>query len=277
MSRIVRLFGLCLSVLALATPALATTHTFLDDVEYAFQLGGAAAYRKGLISAQDHLINGEPLLYLAFDLQYKNFFITSSNPRYGSHISAGTLGYRLWQTDHSDLAIVGYSPHDSIDPEAETLFDDGPIEALEGLRTRRADMMWGVRYQYWQDAHFFAGEVAQDSDAHYSQHVRFIYSYRQQVKNWDLYYNTSLMITPSKLVNYYYGVRQDESRAFRPAYQAGGGGQLTLSVTAVYPLSERWLFECSFGNTFYSQSYRNSPLVDHPTDLQVLVSTRYVF
>lgn len=260
-----------------AYPLADESNVATDDFAYAVQLGGGAGYKKGLISAQDRLLNGEPLVYLTLDLQYKNFFLASANPRFGAHISAGTLGYRLWQNEHNDLSLIGYSPHNSIDANAESLFDTGPIQALEGLNTRNADMMWGIRYQYWTDVHFFAGEVAQDSDAHYSQHLRFIYSYRHQIKNWDLYYNTSLMLTPAKLVNYYYGVRPHEVRANRAAYQAGGGAQFTLSVTAVYPLSEQWLFESSLSNSFYTKAYRQSPLVDHPTDLQLLLSLRYVF
>lgn len=248
-----------------------------DQLDYAVQLGAAAAYKKGLIRAQDHLINGEPLLLLALDLQYKNFFLESSNHRFGARLPSGTLGYRLWHNEHQDLSLIGYSAHDGIYPDAETLFDDGPIEELEGLHDRRTDMMWGVRYQHYIGEHYLMAELTQDSDAHYSQQLQLIYSKRQQIRNWDLYYNVGWAYTPAKLVNYYYGVRPDETTAERPAYQAGAGTQFTLSATAIYPLSERWLFEGSVGSSFYSRSYRQSPLTNRSNDFQLLLSARYVF
>ncbi len=262
----------------LSLPALAAEPAAdATELEYAVQLGGAVAYKKGLIRAQDHLINGEPLLLLALDVQYHNFFLESSNHRFGARLPSGTLGYRLWHNEQQDLSLIGYSPHDQIDPEAESLFDDGPIKELAGLERRRADMMWGLRYQHSNGEHYWMAELTQDSDAHYSQQLQLLYSKRQQLRNWDLYYNASWVYTPAKLVNYYYGVRPNEVTVGRPAYQAGAGTQFSVSLTALYPLSEQWLFEGSVGTSFYSKSYRDSPLTNRNNDFLLLLSARYVF
>lgn len=274
--RALRLISCCLCLPWLQALAADAT-TDATQLEYAVQFGGVVAYKKGLISAQDHLVNGEPLLLLALDVQYHNFFLESSNHRFGARLPTGTLGYRLWQNAQQDLSLIAYSQHDEIDPNAESLFDDGPIEELVGIKRRNADMLWGLRYQQYQGEHYLMVELTQDSDAHRSQQFQLLYSKRQQLRNWDLYYNASWLYTPAKLVNYYYGVRPNEVTAGRPAYQAGAGSQFSLGLTALYPLSEQWLFEGSVGSSFYSKSYRDSPLTSRNSDFLLLLSARYVF
>ena len=248
-----------------------------DEVEFTGYFSVGAGYQHALIGPLDQSVNDRLLLNLSADLTYRNFFIESDERRNVLRYGSGIIGYHLWQQDDASLALIGTGYHEAIGPDLETAFGNMHITELEGLTFRDSDFLVGLRYQRYWGQHYWAIEAGQDIDSHYGKQLRFLYSYRQMLRNWDLYYNAGVSVSSAKMVNYYYGVSAAESQSGRPTYSAGAGQQLHLGVSALYPLSTNWLLELGLAVNGFSSAYTDSPLADRDTEFRSLVKFRYVF
>lgn len=252
-------------------------HASWDDLELTGYLSGGMAYQQNIIGPLDRVINGKPQIGLTIDLHYYNFFIETDDRRNVLRYGNGVLGYQLWQQGDNVLSVIGTSYHEAIGPALETGLGRVKIPELQGLTLRDSDFSLGLRYQYIRPEHYFAVELGQDIESHYGQQIRLLYSYRQMLRNWDLYYNVGMALSSAKLVNYYYGVSPTESAANRPVYSAGAGQQLHFGLSAVYPLSADWLLELGLAMNLFSAAYTQSPLVSRDIGFQSLVKFSYVF
>lgn len=255
----------------------ASGYAKVEEVEFIGYFAVGAGYQHAQIAALDQSVNKRLLLNLSADVSYRNFFIESDERRNVLRYGSGIIGYYLWQQEHSSLALIGTGYHQAIGPDLNTAFGRQHIAELEGLSLRDSDFLLGLRYQYLEENHYWAIEVGQDVDSHYSQQLRFLYSYRQPIRNWDLYYNAGLSWSAAKLVDYYYGISALESNPKRAEYHAGAGQQLHVGVSGLYPLSPDWLFEMSVAANVSSSAYTNSPLSSRDVELLSLVKFRYVF
>lgn len=252
-------------------------HASWDELEFTGYLAMGAGHQRALIAPLDRTVNKKLLLNLSADLQYRNFFIESDDRRNVMRYGSGLLGYHLQQQEDRALSIIGTNYNDAIGPDLITGFGRFHLPELDGLQLRDSDFLLGLRYQRFWQQHYVAVEIGQDIESHYSQQLRLIYSYRQPLRNWDLYYNVGLSFSAARLVNYYYGVSADESQSDRPVYNAGAGQQLHLGISALYPLSPDWLLELGLAVNGFSRAYTNSPLVNRDGEFRSLVKFRYVF
>jgi outer membrane protein len=248
-----------------------------DELEVTSYLSLGAAYHRSLVAPLDKTINGKPLLELSADLQYRNFFIESGYRRNVLRYGSGLLGYYLWRNQDSTLSVTTTSYNNAIGPKVFTIFGNVHLPELNGLELRVSDLLLGLRYQRFWQQHYVAIELGQDIASHYGQQLRLTYSYRQPLRNWDLYYNIGISSSTAKLVNYYFGVTVPESLADRPVYRASTGQQLHLGFSAVYPLSPDWLMELGLAVDHFSSAYTSSPLSNRDNELRSLVKFRYVF
>ena len=263
------------SLLLLATSA--GCKASWDELEFTGYLAAGMGYQQNILAPLDRTINGKPLLNLSADLHYRNFFIESDDRRNVLRYGSGTLGYQLWHNDAGTLALIGTSYHEAVGPDLETGLGRVHIPEFEGLTLRDSDFSVGLRYQYFRQDHYFALELGQEIESHYGQQLRLLYSYRQMLRNWDLYYNAGLAFSSARLVNYYYGVRNSETALMRPVYTAGAGQQLHLGLSAVYPLAPDWLLELGIAVNGFSSAYTDSPLVSRDIGFQSQMKFSYVF
>jgi len=248
-----------------------------NTLQASLYAGGGLVLQHAFVKGQGQVVNGKPLLFLLADVEYKDFFLESSDRRRGFGFSRDTLGYRLWQGEYDSLALIGSNVNGSIAAEHERFFDKVTIPELAGIQTREADFMFGLRWQRVVEQHYFSIDGGKDIDSHYGYQARAFYSYRQTLRNWDLYYNFGVLFSTAKVVDYYFGVRPAEVNHHRPLYKAGSGYQLQAGLAAVYPLSEHWLFESGISVVGFSRTYRDSPLTRGATDQIAYVGGRYVF
>lgn len=248
-----------------------------DDVQWTLYAGVGTAWQHSLIKGLDRAVTGKPSLSLLADLEYQDFFLESLQRRQLPGLNNSTLGYRLWQQDGQSLAIIASNFNGVV--SSTMLQPTGRVEIpeLAGISERRADYLWGLRYTSERGAHYWSLELGKDLEYHYGMQSRLFYSYRQMVRNWDLYYNLGWSYANDQLVDYYYGVRPHEVRPGRPMYQAGAGHQLQAGFSAVYPLTTDWLLEFGSAITFYSSAYSQSPLTQGRSERLVLAGARYVF
>lgn len=248
-----------------------------DEIDFTGYFAIGAGYQQGMIGAMDQSVNERLMLNLSADVSYRNFFIESDERRNVLRYGSGIIGYHLWQGENAGLALIGTGYHQAIGPHIVTAFGKQHLEALDGLTLRDSDFLIGVRYQYFMQQHYWSVELGQDIDSHYGQQLRFLYSHRQPIRNWDLYYNVGLAFSTAKVVDYYYGIRTNEVQANRAEYRAGAGQQFHIGLTALYPLSPDWLFEISLANNLFSSAYTDSPLSTRDAEFLSLVKFRYVF
>jgi len=266
---------LCSLVLSLLISASCFAKT--DEIEFTGYFAVGGGYQHALIGALDQSVNHRLLLNLSADVSYRNFFIESDERRNVLRYGSGIIGYHLWQQQDSSIALIGTGYHQAIGPDLETAFGKQHIAELDGLALRDSDFLLGIRFQHFWDQHYWAAEIGQDIESHYGQQLRFLYSYRQPIRNWDIYYNAGVSFSTAKLVDYYYGVRPVETMVNRPAYRAGAGQQIHFGLSALYPLSPDWLLELSMASNFFSHAYTNSPLSSRDAEFLSLVKFRYVF
>lgn len=247
------------------------------ELQASLYAGGGVAFQQSFVKGLDRVISGKPLLFLMADVEYNGFFLESTDRRRGYGFSRDTIGYRLWQDDSSSVALIGSNVNGTI-AEKNTLFlDTVTVPELAGIKTRSADFMLALRWQKVQQQHYFSVDAGKDIDYHFGYQGRAFYSYRQTLRNWDLYYNLGILYSSQQAVDYYFGIRPEEVTVERPLYRAGAGYQLQLGVAAVYPLSESLLFESGASLIVFSRAYRDSPLTEGATDKVGYLGVRYVF
>lgn len=78
-------------------------------------------------------------------------------------------------------------------------------------------------------------------------------------------------------VDYYYGVREEEARPGRPAYQGEGTWNLDLNVTTIINISKKLTLFVLFNREGLGSAIENSPLVDRSAAYALVTSFTYRF
>ena len=78
-------------------------------------------------------------------------------------------------------------------------------------------------------------------------------------------------------VDYYYGVREDEARPGRPAYQGEATWNLDLNVTTILNISKRLSLFVLLNREGLGSAIENSPLVDRSAAYSLVTSFSYGF
>ena len=141
--------------------------------------------------------------------------------------------------------------------------DDIP-DILTGMARREPGVDAGMSAQVgggWGIA--FAEFLRDVSSASHGSEVRVGYKYPLRHGRFWLRPHATLSLRDSRLNDYYYGVRPDEARAGRPAYEAGSGFEPELGVYAAYQLTARWRLLAGATVTKLARTVRESPLVEH--------------
>ncbi len=75
--------------------------------------------------------------------------------------------------------------------------------------------------------------------------------------------------------NYYYGVTKNETRSWRPFYQASGGFNYACETYIKYPLTKKLQILSNFEIQYLNKSIQNSPIVNSAYIYSALVSVIY--
>jgi outer membrane protein len=78
-------------------------------------------------------------------------------------------------------------------------------------------------------------------------------------------------------VDYYYGVRDDEARPDRPAYEGEATWNLDLNVTTILNITPRLSLFVLFNREGLGSAIENSPLVDRSAAYSLVTSFTYSF
>lgn len=97
-------------------------------------------------------------------------------------------------------------------------------------------------------------------------------------QNWMVMPGLGMMWRQDKLANYYFGgVSAAEAAPGRPAYDVGHAWSFVPNLVASYRLNPQWLLGAIVGADVFSDSIKNSPLVQKRARYDVLLGVGYVW
>ena len=218
-------------------------------------------------------------LSVMIDLYYKGFFIQTDHRRSGSIKLGAEIGYQLYVDNNWELDILSksyipsYSPEDLIENKNEN------IPTLKGLAERKIGDAITLRYSYFKDDAALSLDLASLSPISEANGwlVDFYYNDLIIYRNWDIYIGGGLTYYSGHVVNYYYGVKEEEVTAFRSFYKPNDGFKSTFEIYARHPISQSWSFNVGLTQTYFSNVIKRSPLVDKQHISQFLLGVFYVF
>jgi len=216
---------------------------------------------------------------LLLDLYYKGFFIQSNHRRSSALLSGAEIGYQLHVDDNWELDIVrkiylqGYNPELIIEDKEEN------VPALAGLKERDWAPATAIRYSYYKDDSILSIDVASLSPWNKANGWLLDLYYNDLIiyKNWDIYVGGSLTYYSNNVMNYYYGISEEEVNQDRAYYNPNAGFKGIIEVYAQYPISQKWYFNVGMSQTYYSNVIGRSPLVDKQHITQLMFGVNYVF
>lgn len=103
------------------------------------------------------------------------------------------------------------------------------------------------------------------------------YSYPWHYGNWSFVPSVGFVWKSKRLLDYYYGVRDDEVQEGLPAYRAKSGTNAFVRLTATYRLSQHWGIVGVFEYESLNASIQNSPLIDSESIETYFIGLTYQF
>jgi len=150
--------------------------------------------------------------------------------------------------------------------------------SLAGMQARESTTDLGVSYAYRAAWGTLKAEYLHDAfNVTKGEEVRLGYSYDWTSGRWHLRPALTLMMRSAKLNDYYYGVRDGEATAGRPAYMPGAGIDVWLGVYGSYGLSSGWRIIGGLDLNLLDSDVRKSPIVRDGNRPTVFLGAAYDF
>jgi outer membrane protein len=193
--------------------------------------------------------------------EYKDFYLQGVE-----------AGYRFYKKDAWTWSAIvtprfmGYKSDDSV--------------ALNGMEDRQRSMDAGLKVDYvlpWYQL-TLSGKVLTDvlSRSHGTAYGLFVH---RAVKGdiFRLLLSAGVRYQDKSLVDYYYGVRNNEVRADRPAYAPRGDVDPFADAVFTFGISKRLIVVTMLGVEFLGSETRKSPIVDENYVLSAAAGLTYRF
>lgn len=179
-------------------------------------------------------------------------------------------GYRLVDQQRHGTAVYLRPRFDGFDA------DDDPF--LRGMDDRDDSLDLGIRTTVSLGGWELGGRLATDAlDRHDGQEAVLTLGYPWSAGRWRLTPYLGVEWQSADLVDYYYGVENDEARAGRPAYAAGGTVNGRYGLRAFGRLSARWSAMVILAGTRPGSEITDSPLVTDDNRLSAITGLQCRF
>ncbi len=185
-------------------------------------------------------------------------------------VSFGSISYDFAEVGGMRLALEGQPRFEGYDPTN--------TDTLVGMHKRNPTLDIGLSLSsdgLWGLAKFRA--VGDVTGTHDGYEFSANYQYPFQAGRWTLVPSTSLNWRSSNLVDYYYGVRADESRAGRPAYVGRSGLSATVGLSIDYRLGEHWNVAAGADLTYLGDGITDSPIIEKNHETSLFTALVYRF
>lgn len=184
----------------------------------------------------------------------------------------GSLHWGDWFVERfgesNDPYLFGYAVHNdetwSIDLIFGVKYEDLiPRQGrLEGLGHRNSATLFGGRATGFFGDNIVQFSLRQDISEKWSGHEAFALVGRNwQVKNWNFHGMAGVKYFSSGIIEYYYGISEEESRRTGlDAYKPGSFFTYTVELGVTYPLSEHLVFRATAKGRTYADEATDSPI-----------------
>ena len=207
-------------------------------------------------------------LYYGADTQYEGFPLAVI--RYKDFYFEGLLaGYRLYRDQRISVAIE----------TIPTLYDyeSGISDFLDGMDDRKMAWETGLSVDYTLDRGKLSMKLVRDwQGIHdgWSLSAEYGESLLMTERSLLIGYMGGEYLDPNKS-DYYYGVRKDEARSWRPAYEVGGALAASVGLSHIYRLGEKTTLMSNVDYKHFSTSITDSPIVEKHYQLSAYAGILY--
>jgi outer membrane protein len=173
-------------------------------------------------------------------------------------------------------------PEDRLDLILDYRFEGFPAdevpESLAGMQTRQGSADIGLAYRREIPLGQLRVELVHDAfNINQGSELRLGYSYDWTRGRLRLRPVATIFLRSAELNDYYYGVRPEEARPDRPAYQADAGLQGWVGLYGYYRLTQGWRLLGGAGVQFLGEDARNSPIVERDVQPTAYLGAAYDF
>jgi outer membrane protein len=161
-------------------------------------------------------------------------------------------------------------------------YDSDDSDELDGMHNRHKTFDVGGEFGVSGDWGSVTTSLVSDVlGVDNGQEVRVVYAKPFQnpfdVNNLKISPSVGLAWQSGNLVDYYYGVRRDEARPGRPAYDPGQAVNWLWGIDANYRLNKDWTLLAGFTYYWLDSDIRHSPIVSRNYAISIIAGAMYRF
>src|SRR5690606_38086277 len=188
-------------------------------------------------------------------------------------LRANWAGVKLWNDEAGQDRLELF-----VGRRLEGYPEDRQPESLEGMRVRNTGVDLGLRYRVQRGASTWSATAMHDiGGVSHGSELGLGYNYTVRRGRWALVPGASAAWRSSGLNDYYFGVGAEEALEGRPAYRAGSGIDMTLSLNASFRLTSNWRLLGGIDATWLSSAIEDSPVTTDGPATAVSLGAVYDF
>jgi MipA family protein len=181
-----------------------------------------------------------------------------------------TAGCRLFSDSNMTFDVIGKLRTDGYDADKSDDFD--------GMHDRNMTVDVGGEFSISGDwGNLYARILTDALGQHDGQEFRVTYAKPFKFEKSKISPSVGFALLSSNLADYYYGVRDDEASAGRPAYNPGASVNWFVGLDANYQLNNDWTLLTSITYYWLDSDIRNSPIVNKDYTISILAGAMYRF
>jgi len=181
-----------------------------------------------------------------------------------------TAGCRLFSDSNMAFDVIGKWRLDGYDADKS---DD-----FEGMHDRNMTVDVGGEFSITGDwGNLYARILTDALGQHDGQEYRVTYAQPFKFEKAKISPSVGFALLSSNLADYYYGVRSDEARTGRPAYNPGASVNWFVGLDANYQLNDDWTLLTSITYYWLDSNIRNSPIVNKDYTISIIAGAMYRF
>jgi MipA family protein len=181
-----------------------------------------------------------------------------------------TAGCRLFSDSNMTFDVIGKLRLDGYNADKS---DD-----FEGMHNRNMTVDVGGEFGISGDwGNLYARILTDALGQHDGQEYRLTYAKPFKFEKTKISPSVGFALLSSNLADYYYGVRNDEARAGRPAYNPGASVNWFAGLDATYQLNNDWTLLTSITYYWLDNNIRNSPIVNKDYTMSIIAGAMYRF
>jgi MipA family protein len=181
-----------------------------------------------------------------------------------------TAGCRVFSDSNMTFDLIGKIRTDGYDATRSDYFD--------GMHDRHMSFDVGGELGISGDWGNLYTRILTDALAqHEGQEFRVTYAKPFKFEKSKISPFVGFALLSNNLADYYYGVRNDEARPGRPAYEPGASVNWFVGLDANYQLNDRWTLFTKITYYWLDSNIRNSPIVNKDYMMSILAGAMYRF